>query len=76
MVARMKKAPPTKAQSITHCTGNTSGLYHPGELLDPPVRVNAAQSFGLPSRVGQRLRHPDGRVTDLAGQPLPAGTVL
>lgn len=38
------------------------------ELRTHPRQAPSAHS--LPSRVGQRLHHPDGRVTDLAGHPL------
>lgn len=62
--------------AITYCNSSTAGFYSGSDLLDPPVRVNAAQAFRLPSQVGERLSHPCGRVTDLSGQPLPMGTVL
>lgn len=76
MVRTMKKAKPCITPPITFCNSNTGEHYSGADLLDPPVRVNAAQAFTLPSRVGQRLNHPCGRVTDLLGQPLAAGVVL
>jgi hypothetical protein len=36
----------------------------------PSVRPGAMYAFTLPSRVGDTLRYRDGRITDLAGNPV------
>jgi hypothetical protein len=36
----------------------------------PPLRPNAEDALRHPSRVGDRLHHRDGSVTDMAGQPI------
>ncbi|WOI43759.1 hypothetical protein [Acidovorax sp. BLS4] len=47
-----------------------SGHYQGAELRPFQGRPGANQANALPSRVGRRLHHPDGRVTGLQGQPL------
>lgn len=47
-----------------------TGRYYCPELRPFQGRPGATQANALPSRVGRRLHHPDGRVTDLLGQPL------
>jgi len=76
MARAMKTAKPSITPPITFCNSTTGTQYLGADLLEPPVRMNAAQAFTLPSRVGRRLNSPCGQVTDLAGQPLPAGVVL
>ena len=44
--------------------------YSGAELKPYIGRPDAQHAQSLPSRTGSRLRHPDGRVTDLAGNPL------
>lgn len=46
--------------------------YQCPELDGFAGRPGAMRAFALPSRIGTRLFHPDGRVTDLQGQPLEA----
>lgn len=46
------------------------GQYHCPELRPFQGRPSATQATALPSRRGNRLHHPCGLVTDLAGQPL------
>ncbi|MFZ3141176.1 hypothetical protein [Polaromonas sp.] len=49
----------------------SSGQTYAGDELKPYIgRPDAQHAFGLPSRTGSRLRYPDGRVTDLAGNLL------
>lgn len=36
----------------------------------PPLRPHAEDALRCPSRYGDRLHHRDGKVTDLAGQPI------
>lgn len=43
--------------------------YHSDELA-PSLRPRAMDAFECPSRVGDTLRYRDGRVTDLAGNPI------
>lgn len=39
--------------------------------IDPaPLRPNSEDALRYPSRYGDRLHHRDGKVTDLAGQPI------
>lgn len=42
--------------------------YRPTEF-EPSSRAGAMNAFELPSRFGDRLRWPDGRITDLDGNP-------
>lgn len=44
----------------------------PADLATPPLRPGAGAAAGVPSRMGNRLHHRDGRVTDLAGNPITA----
>jgi hypothetical protein len=53
----------------------TNGNYTPdgysgAELKPYAGRPDTAQALSLPSRSGNRLRYPDGRTTDLAGNLL------
>ena len=41
------------------------------ELTDARHRAGSAAHRAHPSRVGNRLHYPDGRITDLAGTPIP-----
>lgn len=40
------------------------------DLAPPPPRPGSEAFLACPSRVGDQLRHRDGRVTDLAGNPI------
>lgn len=44
--------------------------YAGAELKPYTGRPDTAQAQSLPSRSGNRLRYPDGRITDLAGNVL------
>lgn len=46
------------------------GRYDCPELQAQPGRAQGRQAAALPSRRGNRLYHPCGRVTDLAGLPI------
>lgn len=46
---------------------STTRNYSGAELKPYAGRPDAAQALGLPSRSGNRLRYPDGRVTDMTG---------
>ncbi len=56
----------------------TSPHHRPGAMATPyrateyapSTRPGAMVAFGLPSRMGDTLRYRDGRVTDMAGQPV------
>lgn len=40
------------------------------DLAPQPPRPGSLQGLASPSRIGKRLHHRDGRVTDLNGNPL------
>jgi hypothetical protein len=44
-------------------------IYRCPELQQPAPRA-ASTAIVYPSRIGNRLRYPDGRVTDLGGNPV------
>lgn len=46
-----------------------NGTYDGAELRAFADRASAMQAHGLPSRRGNLLRWPDGRLTDLEGKP-------
>lgn len=54
-------------------TASSKTGYCGTELRPYAGRPDAMNAHALPSRTGQRLRYPDGRVTDLAGQALTEG---
>ena len=54
---------------ITNSSHTPSG-YSGAELKPYAGRPDTAQAQSLPSRSGNRLRYPDGRITDLAGNPI------
>lgn len=54
---------------LANSTYTASG-YSGAELKPYAGRPDTAQAQALPSRSGNRLRWPDGRVTDLAGNLL------
>lgn len=43
-----------------------------GPLMNDGLRPGCMVAFALPSRWGNTLRYPDGRVTDMAGNPFPS----
>lgn len=48
-----------------------AGMTFTDRHIDPaPLRPNAEDALRCPSRYGDRLHHRDGKVTDLAGQPI------
>jgi hypothetical protein len=58
-----------KRNAKTHSYAAPKG--YDGTELKPYVgRPDATDALILPSRTGNRLRYPDGRVTDMAGNPL------
>ena len=54
---------------IANSTYVPSG-YSGAELKPYAGRPDTSQALALPSRSGNRLRYPDGRITDLAGNLL------
>ena len=57
---------PAAALSVSVCNANSTGTYQGRELQRnpgvPPARFTA---YALPSRVGRRLHHPDGRIEEI-----------
>ena len=48
-----------------------AGMSFTDKYIDPaPLRPNSEDALRYPSRYGDRLHHRDGKVTDLAGQPI------
>ena len=45
-------------------------LASAADLAPQPPRPGSQQGLASPSRIGKRLHHRDGRVTDLNGNPL------
>ena len=46
------------------------GLASAADLAPPALRPGAENFLACPSRIGQRLHHRDGRVTDLQGNSI------
>jgi hypothetical protein len=46
------------------------GLASAADLAPPALRPGAENFLTCPSRIGQRLHHRDGRVTDLQGNTI------
>lgn len=57
------------ARTITRTNGH--GTYQ-GEELQPAPGIPAERfaAFAMPSRIGDRLHHPGGKVTKLCGEPV------
>ena len=45
-------------------------LASAADLAPPALRPGSEDFLACPSRIGQRLHHRDGRVTDLQGNPI------
>ena len=45
-------------------------LASAADLAPPALRPGSEDFLTCPSRIGQRLHHRDGRVTDLQGNPI------
>lgn len=54
---------------VTGCNRH-AGMASNADLAPPAQRPGCQDFLACPSRVGNTLRHRDGRVTDLAGNPL------
>ena len=67
IIARLSGA---RTPSPTITNASTSRNYAGAELQSYAGRPGTAQASVLPSRAGSGLRYPDGRVTDLAGNPV------
>lgn len=50
--------------------GRATGAQGSGDSRPPVHRPGSDRFTALPSRMGDQLRWPDGRVTDLNGRPL------
>ena len=68
LIARASQGRATPRQ-ISNGNYTPSG-YSGAELKPYAGRPDTAQALSLPSRSGNRLRYPDGRITDLAGNPI------
>lgn len=44
------------------------------DLAPPPPRPGSEDALLCPSRIGNHLRYRDGRITDLAGNPITTRT--
>lgn len=62
--------PPGKTPPPTHCAASTKGKYKGEARALAPLRPMADAAQQVPSRVGNRLHHANGRVTTLAGKPI------
>lgn len=63
MNATRRKAKPKVEQDHTRiAAGTTTGIYKPKWA---PLRPNADQALGIPSRSGDKLYYRDGRVEDI-----------
>ncbi len=74
---RQKRAKTLDLSITTVARANTTdfranGNYTPTEYA-PSTRPGATASQQLPSRVGNRLHYPGGRVTDMAGNTIQGG---
>ena len=67
-IARLSQGRAAPRQIVN--SSYTPDGYSGAELQPYAGRPDTAQAQALLSRSGNRLRHPDGRVTDLAGKPL------
>lgn len=57
-------------EPVRNIAREKSGNYTGAELKPYTGRPGSEDALALPSRVGPRLCHRDGRVTDIAGKPL------
>lgn len=46
----------------------------PADLAPPPPRLGSEDALRCPSRIGNQLVYRDGRITDLAGNPITTRT--
>lgn len=67
IIARLSQG---RVPSPTINNASTTRNYAGAELKPYVGRPDTMQALILPSRVGTRLRYPDGRVTDLTGNLL------
>lgn len=65
--AAIARAASGRVPSPTITNASTTRNYAGTELQPYAGRPDTVQANCLPSRSGTRLRYPDGRVTDLAG---------
>jgi hypothetical protein len=61
------------AGPVRICNASTAGSYSYNSSIQAP-RPGADNCLVKPSRVGDRLVHRDGRVTDLNGNPITSKT--
>lgn len=53
-------------KSMPHYNGTSSGLYDFSELKrNPGIPASRFAAFELPSRMGNKLHYPDGRVEEM-----------
>lgn len=70
--AEMRLAPGVERWMLTSSPGQARSMTE-ADKLPPPVRSDGMEHLQHPSRRGNRLYYRDGRVTDMAGNPIEVG---
>lgn len=67
---RMQERLAIASSAAPYCAATTSGEWsYPALQRNPGIPASRYVAFDLPSRMGNRLHYPDGRVTGLDGEP-------